>query len=111
MLKDKLIEYRDLTRVLIEALEKDVLNELEDNFNKRQKIIDDINNLDYTCEQFKCASQEINLIQLEENLKQLLNLKKQAIKEKMNNVRKSRNAHNAYNKKFINNSFFIKKTV
>lgn len=111
MLKDKLVEYRDVTMVLINVLEKGELNILEENLKKRQEIIEDINKLDYTCEQFKGISEEINLVLLEEKLNILMNNKKQEIRVKINDVKKSRNAHKAYNKSFINSSFFLKKQI
>ncbi|MCY6370417.1 flagellar protein FliT [Clostridium ganghwense] len=111
MLKDKLVDYRDLTMLLINVLEKGELNTLEDNLKKRQEIIEDINKLDYTYEQFRSVSEEINLVLLEQKLNTLMNNKKQEIRVKINNVKKSRNAHNAYNKSFINSSFFLKKQI
>lgn len=110
-IKEKLLEYKTLTVELINALENEEYIKLNDLFNEREKIIDCTNDLSYSMEEFKKICNELGIIELETKLKQLIKDKMLKVKKSINNIKRSRNAHMSYNKNFINNSFFVKKTV
>ncbi len=70
-LKENLIKYRDLTLNIIEALEREDYDIPEKFLEERQSIINEINNLPHTKEEFKSINNELDLILLEKNFKLL----------------------------------------
>ncbi|MCS4454479.1 hypothetical protein JTT00_05000 [Clostridium botulinum] len=70
-LKEQLINYRELTLEIIQILEKEDYDAPKDLLNERQNIINNINKLSYTKEEFKNINYELDLMFVEKNFKLL----------------------------------------
>lgn len=102
-------EYRKCTIELIKCLEKEDYDSLEYFLNKRQQILDELSNLDYTKEQFTKVSAELQLLTYHEKLSALMLEKRDKVKEDINRLSKSRNANNMYNRNMYGAKIFSKK--
>lgn len=113
-LKDKLEEYKLFTLEAINIADNkdlptnEVFEKLYEIISKRQKVIDSISGLIYTTDEFKKICKAVNLMESELKLKEVMENNKQLIKKEMNNLKKSKKAHKAYNNNFLNNSLYVK---
>jgi len=111
MLKDKLMEFRNLTIKCINLCDNEDFNGLKDLIDKRQELIDSFSEFSYSSIEFKKNSQELNIVEYEKKLNKLMEEKKSKLKSQMNNVTNSKKAHNVYNKGFTNTAHFLEKRM
>lgn len=95
-LKEALIQYKEYTIRCIEFVEKEHYDYIENALNNRQKIIDKVNLMNYTNEQFKEIAIELKLDELEKQLANIMAEKMEKVKGKMLQLIKSQSATNAY---------------
>ncbi|HDK7138028.1 flagellar protein FliT [Clostridium botulinum] len=110
-LKENLIKYRDLTLNIIEALEREDYDIPEKFLEERQSIINEINNLPHTKEEFKSINNELDLILLEKKLQTVMLKRKVELKQKINNALESKEATKSYNMKQFNSQSILNKTI
>ncbi len=82
-LKEQLINYRELTLEIIQILEKEDYDAPKDLLNERQNIINNINKLSYTKEEFKNINYELDLMFVEKKTSNYYAKKKSGIKTKI----------------------------
>jgi len=92
----QLEEYRDLTLNLIENAKND--GELSDLINKRDNILKEFDESDYSKEEFKKIVREFNIIELDNELQLIVKKEMVKIKKKIENIRTTRVARNGYDK-------------
>jgi hypothetical protein len=102
-------EYRDCTIELIKCLEKEDYDSLEDFLNKRQQILDEFSNSDYTKEEFSKVSEELELLVYHKKLSDLMIDKRDKVKQEINRLVQSKNANNMYNRNGYEAKVFSKK--
>lgn len=108
-LEEALTQYKDTTLSLIQFVEKEHYDYIENALNNRQKIIDEVNLMNYTNDQFKEIAIELKLYELEKQLAKIMGEKKDKIKEKMLELKKSQNVNNAYRHGIEKSYIFSKK--
>lgn len=98
--------YKKETEKLIESIEKENIDCIDDMFNKREELINQMK--DYDLKEFKQFFIE-NILPLDNKLKECIETKKSYFKEELLKIKKQKNANKAYNKNFYNNSILNKK--
>lgn len=110
-LKSLLLEYKNINDKLIDILSQDLedsnYDELEPLLSEKQQIINSINVLSYTTEEFSTISKELNIPSSEELLNKLFIGKKELLKEKLIAIKQSKAANNEYHSSFYRNIYFI----
>lgn len=110
-LKKLLLEYKSINDKLIDILSQDLENsnydELQPLLGEKQQVINSINILNYTTEEFSTISKELNIPSSEELLNKLFIEKKELIKEKLIALKQSKAANNEYHSNFYRNIYFI----
>lgn len=110
MIKELLEKYNKLNIDSIEAVEKDDVEKLNILLKEKDLIIEKIDNLNYTADEFKRYAQEIDLVNVENQLERVIKEKKEEVKNKIKNTAISKNAVGAYsNANFTNSGMFNKK--
>jgi hypothetical protein len=109
-LKIKLIDFKELTEKLLNSIEKELIDSIDELFLKRQGVIDDINKLQYSDEEFKNICLELNIVALSKQLEQTVMKKRTETIEKMNNLKEQSAANRSYaQNSSVNRSFFSTK--
>ncbi|MBU5314801.1 hypothetical protein KQI30_00700 [Clostridium bornimense] len=96
MLKELLEKYNQLNIDSIEAVEKDDVEKLNILLEEKDVIIEKIDNLNYTLDEFKKYAQEIDLINVENQLERIIREKQKEIKEKIKSTAINKSAVGAY---------------
>ncbi|MDB1922510.1 flagellar protein FliT [Clostridium tertium] len=107
MIEKILDDYKNLTKKIIENINKDeeVIKLMED----REEIIKKMCSYENNREQIKEILLNQDLINLDKKLKSAIEKEKNQVKEEIRSLHKLKNANNAYEKnKKINNFFSIK---
>lgn len=110
-LKDKLMEVRNLTEKIMVAIDTEELEKVEFLLGERQKIIESLNGLNYSKQEFKQLFEECEILKLHNELEKRMKSKKEESKNELLKLKKSKQAYNGYNKNYLNNSFFIKEKI
>ncbi len=85
--------------------DEDIFSLVEDLLNERQRIIEKINGIKYSTEEFKKVFDELDLKTEEELLRELLESKKLSIRNEIRDVKKEiskMTSKRSVNKKYIN---------
>jgi hypothetical protein len=110
-LKSLLLEYKNINDKLINILSQPLKDSNYENIqpllNEKEQIINSINILKYTNEEFSTISKELNIPSSEELLNKLFIEKKELIKEKLIALKQSKAANNEYHSNFYRNIYFI----
>lgn len=107
-LKKALEDYKEYTLDLIYNLEKHNYDILEEILIKRQAVINDINTLKYTKEEFSKAIEKLEILLYEKKLTVLMAEKREEIKQNINKLNSAKNANHSYNKALYNSKIFNK---
>lgn len=110
-LKNLLLEYKNINDKLIDILSQSLKDsnyeELQPLLSKKQQIINSMDILKYTTEEFSNISKELNIPSSEEVLNKLFIEKKELLKEKLITLKQSKAANNEYHSNFYRNIYFI----
>lgn len=110
-LKSLLLEYKNINDKLIDILSQSLKDsnyeELQPLLSKKQQIINSMDILKYTTEEFSNISKELNIPSSEEVLNKLFIEKKELLKEKLITLKQSKAANNEYHSNFYRNIYFI----
>lgn len=110
-LTQKLVDFKQVTIELISVLKRNEINKLDDLLNSRQVIIDNVEKLKYTAEEFTDICNELDVIKIEDELLELMQEKKDSTKEELSKIQLTRNANNNYNKSFYNSVEMFNKKI
>lgn len=108
-LSDVLEEYKRCTLELINCIEREDYDLLESLLNKRQKILDEFNNSNYTKDKLSETLVEFKILDYEKKLNNLITEKKDKVKENLNRLSQNKKAINMYNKRSNGAKVFVKK--
>lgn len=111
ILRQYLDEYKNITIELINNFYCNNLNSIDEFMQKRQNILDSIQKLEYSKEEFKSISDEIQLFDIEERLKDVMTEKKEKLLIEMEKIAVSRNANNSYNKSLYGKTVIFSKKI
>ncbi|MDP4145948.1 MAG: flagellar protein FliT [Bacillota bacterium] len=96
-LRKYLEEYRKYTIELTECIYKEEYDSLEDLFNKRQKILDELSNLNFVNQEVSMISKELGLLTYDEKLGAAMLEKRDKVKQSIARLIQGKNANNGYN--------------
>lgn len=96
MLYDILKKYRDLNMEIINALKEDNLDEVEKLLEEKDTVINHIQNMNYSKEEFIKISNELKVMESEKILNDISISKKNQYKNEMNKITKNKNANRMY---------------
>lgn len=108
-LKCSLKECRELTLQLIQCVEKEEYDSLEALLKDRQNLLDKMNLMQYSQEEFRSNCEEFQIVQLQNELAALMNEKKNRIRLEMDKLAANRIASKNYRKGFAVDSIFLNK--
>lgn len=100
-------EYRDLTLNLIDKAKND--EELSDLINKRDNILKEFDEADYSKEEFKKIVKEFNILKLDNELQLIVKKEMVKIKKKIENIRATRVARDGYGKSHEQIKLFMRR--
>lgn len=108
----KILEsYRTYSLELIYSLEKEDYDILEELLNKRQVVIEEINNIQYTKEEFSKIAEELQILVYQKRLSDLMIKKRGKVKEEINRMSNAKNANYSYNSRLYNSPKIFNKTI
>jgi hypothetical protein len=110
-LKKCLVEFKNLTIELIECSEKEEYDNLEILFNKRDTLIQQMDKLEYSKENFKELSYELQLMPLQQKLTLIINKSKTGIRLEIDKFATSKIANKSYNTKYKADPLFFNKQI
>lgn len=110
-LREELTKYKDTTLEIIKAVEDENYDLLEGLISKRGEIINSIEKLNYSKEEFKAICMDLKILFFQNNLNKFMNEKKVKIKRQLESMDDNKNARNSYNKKFSVDSIFFNKKI
>lgn len=107
-LKRDMENLKDVTCELIDKLQNDNYDALEDLMDKRQKLLDNLEKLHCTKEQYCDAVHQFQVIAFQNKLSKIMVEKKHKLRENINDISKRKNLTKGYNK-HIGAAIFSKK--
>lgn len=111
MIKELLEKYNKLNIYCIEAVEKDDVEKLNILLKEKDLIIEKIDNLNYTADEFKRYAQEIDLVNVEGQLARIIKEKQEQVKEKIKSTAVNKSAVGAYGNIGFTNSGMLNKRI
>jgi SepF-like predicted cell division protein (DUF552 family) len=110
-LTQKLVRFKQVTIELIRALQQDEIYNLDALLDNRQMLIEDMEKLQYTPEEFTSICNDLDMLNIQQKLSELMQAKKDDTKEQLNKIQVTKNANNNYNKSFYANSGIFNKQI
>lgn len=110
-LNDELGNYEMVTLNLIEALEEGNYDLLDDLLEEREMIINNINDISYTKDEFVSLCTKFKMVLLQEKLTTLINEKRKEIKRAIDKLNEHKSANRSYNNKLSVDSLYINKKL
>ncbi len=110
-LTQALLQYRNCTLDLILSMEKEDYDSLEDILNNRQAIIDNINNIPHTVEEFAKTADNLEILILQKKLDDLTKKKRGKVRTELDKLSETKNANKTYNNRFYGNSILLNKKI
>ena len=110
-LTKELVQFKQVTIELIKVLQQDEIYKLDALMDSRQTIIENMEKLQYTTEEFTNICNELDIIDIQHKLLELMQVKKESTKEELNKIQQTKNANNNYNKSFYMNSGILNKKI
>jgi len=110
-LNNLLNEFSKITDKVIENLENEEYDQVNLSLENREKIIDEIKNIDYTKEEFGSISVSLNLEEKEKKLSTALKGRFNEKKEVLGRISKAKHANSEYKKAYSVESIFISKKI
>ena len=108
-IKDELLKFKNISEEILVSIGKDEIDKINPLLEKRQEIIDSINQNGYDSEVFRAVSNELKLPEIEKELNEKMTLKKAEIAKKIKAISNKSKVTNVYNKIKINSIIFSKK--
>jgi SAM-dependent MidA family methyltransferase len=96
-LEEKFAKYKDITLNIVDAIKTEKYEKLNEMFEQRQLILNDINKSDYLKEELKKNYSQYDIDKLEEMLVLEIRFKKEDLLGKIKETKKRQVAINGYN--------------
>lgn len=110
-LRENLSKYKNITIKLIDNTEREEYDKLDELLSNRQDIIDDIEKLKYTKEEFLILCKEFDILLLQQKLIKLTNEKRVNLRHDIDNLSTSQTANKSYGKRYAVDSVFFNKKI
>lgn len=110
-LKDIMNNFKELTLMLITSVENEEYDRLDFLINERQKLIDKMELLNYTREEFKEVCIGLQILPLQQKLTTIMNSSKNKIRNELDKMATSKTANKNYNKGFKVDAIFFNKQI
>lgn len=110
-LNSSLKRFRDISIDLKSCIENEDYNSMGILLNRRQEIIDGLSLIDYKKEDFIKVCDKYGIIQLQNEVKNLMDEKKVKVRSEIEKMKSSQNANKNYVKKFAADSIFFNKKI
>lgn len=110
-LKQNLVQFKQVTKELIMALQQDKINKLDDLFDSRQMVINNMEKLKYTTEEFTSICNDLDILNIQQELLELMKEKKDDTLQELNKIHLTKNANNNYNKSFYDSVGMFNKQI
>lgn len=96
-LQGKFIEYKDITLTIIKEVKAEEYEKLDEIFQRRQLVLDDINELNYSKEDLKKIYLQYEIDKLDKILDSEMKARKEELLEKIKENKKRQMAMKGYN--------------
>jgi hypothetical protein len=96
-LEENFIKYKEITLTIIETVKGEEYEKLDQIFQQRQLILDDINKINYSKEELKKFYLQYNIDKLDKTLTSEMKSKRQDLLEKIKENKKRQVAMKGYN--------------
>lgn len=96
-LEKNLINYKDITLTIIDAIKTEEYEKLEEIFQQRQLVLDNINKINYSKEELKKLYLQYEIDKLDKTLASDMEIKKEDLLEKIKQNKKKQVAMTGYN--------------
>jgi hypothetical protein len=110
-LTDYLTEFKQYTITLIDCIEKEQYDLLEGFLLKREEVIDKINKLQYTKEQFSEICNELELLEITKKIESLMIAHRNKLKKEMDSFSNTKSAHKSYTSGVRIDSLYFNKKI
>lgn len=109
-LYDLLLVYKDITIKMIICLEKDAFDDLDELFDKRQSVIEEIKSISYTQEEFKALEDTIKINEFQDKMNILMNEKMNSLRGELKKAQVTRSVNRNYTSGgYVDSIYFNKK--
>ncbi|NLU07154.1 MAG: hypothetical protein GXW91_02745 [Clostridiales bacterium] len=108
-LRETMKNLKGVTCELVDKLEQDDYDALENLIDKRQKLVNTLENIGCTKEQYSAAVKEFEIIHLQDKLWKMMNQKKSGLRKKINNISQKKVMTKSYNNRHLGGNIFSKK--
>lgn len=109
-IRSELTNFQHITGELIEAADSDDFEKINMLLAKRQELINRISESRFDRKLFKDICIQMKLLELEKKLSEKLSLKREQVKEKIDNISNSYRISSSYNK-ILSKSIFLSRRV
>lgn len=96
-LEENLINYKNITLIILDAVKKEEYEKLEEIFKQRQLVLDNINKINYSKEELKKLYLQYEIDKLDKTLASDMEIKKDDLLEKIKQNKKKQVAMTGYN--------------
>ena len=110
-LLQKMIQFKQVTIEIIEALQQDKIFKLDSLLDNRQVVIENMEKLEYSTVEFASICIKLDIVNINQRLVKLMQQKKEETKQELNKIQLIKNANNNYNKSFYVNSGTFNKQI
>lgn len=110
-LTEALTQYKNYTLGLIYTLEKEEYDSIEGLLNNRQYIIETIDKIEHSSEEFREIVEDLQILILQKKLNDLMIKERNKVKIELEKFSKNKNANKNYNKKYYVDSLFFNKKI
>lgn len=108
-LEYELSEYLQITKKIIDSVNREEYESLNGLIDDRQKIIDKLKSVEFERQKFVGIAEALSLKKYEDEMLSLINNKQMDLKHKMENVKNQKKMNDSYNKLYSNPLIFSKK--
>jgi hypothetical protein len=108
-LQSYLEDFKKYTIEMILNLKNDDIDNFEVALEKRGQILEEINHLNFNHAEFKKSCEELDIIDMENEINKIIKDKRDKLKEKILELKKSQNANKAYHLNMDKSNIFSKK--
>lgn len=110
-LKGKLVQFKEVTLQIRQSLEEEEFDNLQSLLELRQSVINQMDELSYTSEEFQVFCNELGIIELQKDIEKTFSEKRTKVLKEMHQFSASKVANKNYNKSFTMDSFFFNKKI
>ncbi|WP_096635435.1 hypothetical protein [Clostridium cochlearium] len=96
-LRTYLEKFRDVTIDVIDAFKKEDYELGNDLLDKRREVIGEIEQIEYTIEEFRALDEEFKLLDLNKELEETIEKERIKIRKQLDDINLRRSANNGYN--------------